>query len=443
MLVIPKGLETQKDRKSKIGSQIVPPPLKQRRHLNGQQQQQQVGGDAIAKRPRLTVTELQKHPFARGSYAGRLIELMQYHRSEYAMWANATIREMGSTEPMAVIEILTISRNMNLQWARCKVIFSNKTKRPFELARTRTSSRRRDRDPTRDTDRIESTPPREIGPKEEPGRTATWSGMDNSLDVRGIGDNDGESTSSSGPGHSRQIQVRGKQLGSEWRVLQDLRLRGLQQVSTHGGLPTLSKNTQGSEGGGFDGQDQEFSLTPTLVVRGVGLSINSDMAVDTPCFKGSLAAGDITLADKIEDDDMNDRHAGAEEVEDENMEIDETKDKRTMGTEMQDDEVQDRTRSVVSSIDNGSSSGVGGSQALVPINPMRTAGRRQQETTLSMAAEAGPTLDIIFSNLFNHSTLKVADRVEIHEPCRPVALLGSDESGAEVCVWIVERYAVG
>ncbi|KAG0379197.1 hypothetical protein BGX24_001371 [Mortierella sp. AD032] len=52
LLVIPKGLVTQKDcRKSKAGSRIVPPPLKER-NRNGKQFDK--------TKPKMTVTELQK-----------------------------------------------------------------------------------------------------------------------------------------------------------------------------------------------------------------------------------------------------------------------------------------------------------------------------------------------------------------------------------------------
>ncbi|KAF9571549.1 hypothetical protein EC968_000444 [Mortierella alpina] len=47
-----------------------------------------------------------------------------------------------------------------------------------------------------------------------------------------------------------------------------------------------------------------------------------------------------------------------------------------------------------------------------------------------------------FSNLFNWSTLKASDLVEIHEPCRHVdiPMVGSDTRGRKV--WIVERYKI-
>ncbi|KAG0280992.1 hypothetical protein BGZ95_007518 [Linnemannia exigua] len=110
LLVIPKGLITQKDYgRSKAGSRIVPPPLKER-NRNGKL--------ANKTKTKMTVTELQKqfiipkglitqkqygkkdqarttNLFAKGSYAGRLVDLMHYHRSEYSMWANATIREVA------------------------------------------------------------------------------------------------------------------------------------------------------------------------------------------------------------------------------------------------------------------------------------------------------------------------------------------------------------
>jgi hypothetical protein len=147
LLVIPKDLVTQKDYgKSKAGARIVPPlPLKEW-HRNG--------NEVTDAKPKLTVTDLQKQfvipkglvtqkeyskktpgrttkyralainfgkprgcaflatcwlitinpscschfsAFAKGSYAGRLVEMMHYHRSEYSIWANATIREGTSS----------------------------------------------------------------------------------------------------------------------------------------------------------------------------------------------------------------------------------------------------------------------------------------------------------------------------------------------------------
>ncbi|KAG9069178.1 hypothetical protein KI688_010074 [Linnemannia hyalina] len=159
LLVIPNTLVAQNGHgKSKPGARIAPPRPFVERHRNGDQVE-----DA---KPKLTVTKLQKqfvipqglvtqkqydkkvpgrttNSFAKGSYARRLVEMMPYHRSEYYIWANATIRKLkllGSSEPIAVIEVMSISRNMRLQWAKCKVISSNTTKPLFGLSSIRTRS---------------------------------------------------------------------------------------------------------------------------------------------------------------------------------------------------------------------------------------------------------------------------------------------------------------
>jgi len=52
------------------------------------------------------------------------------------------------------------------------------------------------------------------------------------------------------------------------------------------------------------------------------------------------------------------------------------------------------------------------------------------------------TFTIIFSNLFNWSTLKVLDRVEIHDPCRSLTLPKDKKPAGNDLTWIVERYKV-
>ncbi|KAF8996682.1 hypothetical protein BGZ52_011322 [Haplosporangium bisporale] len=59
-----------------------------------------------------------------------------------------------------------------------------------------------------------------------------------------------------------------------------------------------------------------------------------------------------------------------------------------------------------------------------------------QETTGEK--DAHRQIDLIFSNLFSWTNLKVRDRVEIHEPCRKIAF--SKSSGGYVL--IAERYRV-
>ncbi|KAH7047939.1 hypothetical protein BKA57DRAFT_463750 [Linnemannia elongata] len=475
LLVIPEVLVTQKDYgKSNASARIVPPRPLKKQHHNGEQVK-----DA---KPKLTVTELQKkfvipdglvtqkqcgkkapgrstNSFAKGSYAGRLVEIMHSHRSEYSIWANATIRErtcssfsifaspscvlkniiyllsfhllfcigklLGSTEPVAVIEVMSISRNMRLQWAKCKVVFRNKTKPLFGLTSIRTQSVIDDCESLNNSSRIKSM---SLGDTEASGLrsdwTATWSGRSGSLydELLNV-NNRSASFSRSGSGDSEGVPIKDKDSGKEWRVLHELQSRGSGQVRSLGTLLYLSKNIQCSEGDDISNeQGQELSLCTTPAARS-GLLSHADMLADASRFNGLSGSGDAPLAKSRDYQDV---------------EIDVIKNNGTMEVEVV--KALDRTVSVISSIDGGSSDS-GELPALVPLNPLRNTGNQQKETTISlqMTTEPGPTFDIIFSNLFNHSTLKVADRVEIHEPCRPVALFGSDPTD---CIWIVERYVV-
>ncbi|KAF9339966.1 hypothetical protein BGZ91_004091 [Linnemannia elongata] len=445
LLVIPEVLTTQKDYgKSNASARIVPPRPLKKQHHNGEQVK-----DA---KPKLTVTELQKkfvipdglvtqkqcgkkapgrttNSFAKGSYAGRLVEIMHNRRSEYSIWANATIRErklLGSTEPVAVIEVMSISRNMRLQWAKCKVVFRNKTKPLFGLTSIRTQSVIDDCESSNNSSRIKSM---SLGDTEASGlrsdSTATWSGRSGSLydEILNV-NNRSASFSRSGSGDSEGVPIKEKDPGKEWRVFHELQSRGSGQVTSPGTLLYLSKNIQCSEGDDISNeQGQELSLCTTPAARSGLLSHASDMLADASRFNGLSGSGDAPLAKSRDCQDV---------------EIDVIKNNGTMEVEVV--KALDKTVSVISSIDGGSSDS-GELPALVPLNPLRNTGNRQKETTISlqMTTEPGPTFDIIFSNLFNHSTLKVADRVEIHEPCRPVALFGSDPTD---CIWIVERYVV-
>ncbi|KAF8948609.1 hypothetical protein BGZ47_003873 [Haplosporangium gracile] len=447
LLIIPQDLVTQKDfGKSKAGARIAPPRPPKERHRNGIQIE-----DA---KPKLTVTELQtqfvipkglvtqkqqgkKAPgrtansFANGSYTGRLVEMMHYYRSEYSIWANATIREvklLGSTEPVVIIEIMSISRNMRLQWAKCKVISNNTTKPLFGPGSIRRRSVHDEWVSSGNNDRIEPISLADLKARgRRSGWIATWSGRSGLLDD-GLVDITSRSASLSrfGSGRFEGMPTKGKGPGKEWRVFHEMQSRGSDYVRVSRRSSHLSKNTQGLEGDGISGeQGQECNLYSAPAARSGLLPRSLDISVDTSQFKGLSDSGEAALAKDRDEQDM---------------EMGEIKFKGTVDAEVQVVSALDRTVSVASSIDGGSSDS-GELQVLVPLNPLRGTGKQQKETTTSssMTAEPGTTLDIIFSNLFNHSTLKVADRVEIHEPYRPVAFFESDHAE---CVWIVERYVV-
>ncbi|KAF9958351.1 hypothetical protein BGZ72_000492 [Mortierella alpina] len=83
-------------------------------------------------------------PLVRGGYAEKLASLVGYHKSEYVMWANATLRRdklFGSTEPLAVVSIKEIFREHSMQWTRCSVICSLSNKPPFDVVPERLKGR--------------------------------------------------------------------------------------------------------------------------------------------------------------------------------------------------------------------------------------------------------------------------------------------------------------
>lgn len=335
------------------------------------------------------------------------------------------VKISGATDPVAVIEVVSISRNMRLQWVKCKVISNNTSKPLFGPSSTKTRSLPDNSDPPDNDGRVESMSLADLGARgRQSDRTGSRSEGSTPLD-NGIVDikNWSALLSRTGSGRSEVMQIKDRNLRKEWCTFHDLQSMGSDQERSLRRRSHFFHNTHSSEGGGLLQEQQEFSLYDATAARSGLFSRPLDMSVDVPHFKGLPTSGGATLAD---------------DKGDQNMETDGSKNKRTKDAEMK---VVNRTVSVFSSIDGGSSDS-GELQALMPLCPLRTTGLKQQDTTtsLSMATEPGPTIDIIFSNLFNHSTLKVAERVEIHEPCRRVALFGS---GSADCVWIVERYVVG
>jgi len=249
--------------------------------------------------------------------------------------------------------------------------------------------------------------------------TINWSDQKDFLDYRLEDNND-----KSGSELSRGMRTKARQQGTEWRIFHELQPRGVQQARTPK-APTLPcANAQNSEsGGGLEEQSTDLGSSVAAARDdqiGPGLSTMVDAThFEEPSFGGN------TLVGKPADN----KDKGFGEIEDERI-----KENGIMDTEML--KTMDKWANATINVDDHSLRD-GGSKTPAP-----TSGH-QQDTRPFLADEPGLTFDVIFSNLFSNTTLKVADRVEIHEPCRPIVLLGNGNSGGlGGCVWIVERYVV-
>ncbi|KAG0239056.1 hypothetical protein BGX31_003074 [Mortierella sp. GBA43] len=402
-------------------------------------------------------------PLVSGGYAERLANLMSYHRSEYSMWANATLRQdklFGSTEPLAVVEITDLSMDHHLQWAQCKVIHSEHNRPPFDtdasLDRTNDDERLEDcvsqtqpndtseavNEP--ETDIVTSTPCHLIDGfvvEEEEEDDAASDGVEITGStvveivtstppdcIGGFTENDsmvGTYTEEDsinglhmdvhkmGVVSSSQGSVPGSSMGSlfksqqHWTMHEAAKLHSIVEDEPPTKLVQILKSSQGSED---EAEWNESLLEEVSVFPKQILAKDHRLRKSSP-VKQYSPQGDVPEGDRS----MESGPAMSSET----------------------DPVL-KTMSVGSVIDDKSSESDGGTMGMI-FTP-------QENPTLSAStphtATTGPTFTIIFSKLFNCATLKVTDKVEIHEPCHRIVTPDCGESAHDSAVWIVERYKV-
>ncbi|KAF9990771.1 hypothetical protein BGZ75_010026 [Mortierella antarctica] len=407
-------------------------------------------------------------PLVRGGYAERLASLVGYHKSEYVMWANATLRRdklFGSTEPLAVVSIKEIFRENHLQWTRCSVICSVNNKPPFDVVPERRGlTHANNTDPgifsqggrygsqegidvdivegggssqeAIDVEIVKSTP--------DP-NTVVLHSVESSFASQFIGEEDSISglhlnmgdmaVVSCTPETDLQSVVENASRNHAYRSIFDDSIVSIIEEGDEARAPFLNlKSSQGS--------DDEFEEASQI-------RNSHQSGVHVPLIVLPEPVGEIRLQclDKDFVYDANDenkfarRHSAQDDIERATSAI----------TSATDQSLYDGAEpaSVISSIDDRTWSST--SAPVVMCTPVEDLFSQDHNipTQGSITAsgqrrnvESEANFVIAFSNLFSWSTLKVSDLVEIHEPCRHIAIQmdGSDACGRKV--WIAERYKI-
>ncbi|KAG0324460.1 hypothetical protein BGZ99_001798 [Dissophora globulifera] len=361
-------------------------------------------------------------PLVRGGYAERLANLMSYHKSEYTIWANATLRAdkgFGSTDPLAVVEVVAISKDHRLQWTRCRVVFSENNKPPFDVSAD-TDQQISDHGacmspripldtiPT-NIDVVRSTPSQGIAPSSAPRDTSllydedSIDGLHADMGNMGVG----LLSSSQGSGFEGSIGEFMK-TQKRWHSQDDSMLDAIDEEAQTA-LQFL-RSSQGSD----EGADEYNDL---FVRREVGMERHA---------REKPEARELLQLSCINNLEMRANPVLIEEINEEEAMVPDG------------DDGLRRTASASSTIDSRSSdSGAEREVASASACRMESAlNRTQEEPRLE------PNFIIIFSSLFSRMPLKVADKVEVHEPCRKIIIPQFGPSTGGSAIWIAERYKV-
>ncbi|KAF9109820.1 hypothetical protein BGX27_007157 [Mortierella sp. AM989] len=357
-------------------------------------------------------------PLVSGGYAERLMNAMTYHRSEYTMWANATLRQdklFGSTEPLAIVEVMDISRDRNLQWARCNVIFNENNKAPFNVSPERV--RQYDGSYAGDfqLQRTDSDEGHGVSGLARGGIVMSTPSQDLHESMRDELDEPNIEEEDSIYGLHKDMFSMGVLVSSQGSIFDGSSSQ--QHPSTYF-EPTLKvineerddsasslrflKSSQGSD----DGAEEPESSFGRRKETAQKAQSNQDIVrmVDLTCIKDSTQSDDISTTDEIDADEAT---------------------------------VPSGDTGV--SVSSSASSTPGAKQ---PATAMPLSTKASKNSALQGNGDLRPSFWIVFSNLFNWSRLKVADKVEIHEPCRKIMIPDSGAHERSTTVWIVERYKV-
>ncbi|KAF9292152.1 hypothetical protein BGZ68_010408 [Mortierella alpina] len=405
-------------------------------------------------------------PLVRGGYAERLASLMGYHKSEYVMWANATLRRdklFGSTEPLAVVNIKEVFREHNLQWTRCSVICNVSNKPPFDVVPER----------------------RELASADETNSGYISGGEDTSKEVIDVDAVEGGGASQEDNGveivkstpdpntivlHSFESSVNSQFAGEEDSISGlHLNMGDMAVVSCtpETDVESVAENdslNQGYQGTVDDslssliqedeapkpflnlkssqGSDDEFEATTQI-------RLSHRTGVQAPLIVLPEPVGEIRLQclEKENVYSPRDESHCAQRL-DAQDDIERAASATTCATNQSLSD-GDAPASVISSIDDRSWSNTSAQVVMcTPVEELFSQDHNvssQKSTAASgqrRSDESEANFIIAFSNLFNWSTLKASDLVEIHEPCRHVNIpvVGSGACGKKV--WIAERYKI-
>ncbi|KAF9983921.1 hypothetical protein BGZ65_001289 [Modicella reniformis] len=378
-------------------------------------------------------------PLISGGYAEKLVNLMNYHKSEYTIWANATLRQdklVGSTEPLAVVEITEISRDHHLLWTQCSVIYSEHNRPPFDVDRFNHKAANRelntppfDTDPSNNNNKAKDQGAPHSQEKVHP-ETTGFTQIDivpstqpdciekfTQEDATAVSQFEEEDSISGLHMDVHKMGVvpslQGSVLGGSQSHF-TTKLYAIHENTGDLGSPVqFVKSSQGSDDEaecdrGIFFMPKEAIAPPKRNLpeqfcppESSSTITNTSYSSTSPIREPTPKSDNVISHDEIADD-------GADRIQ--------------------------RSASAVSAIDDRSSNS--GSTQTVTSTPQETI------STSHISHQARPSFTIIFSNLFNWTTLKVTDRVEIHEPCRKIAISEHEKNTHGSVVWIVERYKV-
>ncbi|KAF9965784.1 hypothetical protein BGZ70_004130 [Mortierella alpina] len=404
-------------------------------------------------------------PLVRGGYAERLASLVGYHKSEYVMWANATLRRdklFGSTEPLAVVCIKEISREHNLQWTRCSVICNTSNKPPFDVDPERPEFKDTDNassghnlerggglheaidvdiveggggsQESNDAEIVKSTP--------DP-NTIVRHSVESSLASQFTREEDSISGLHLNMGDMAVLSCT-PETDVESVVEDSSRSQGCQSIFCDSSISIIQDEDTASKSflnlKSSQGSDDEFEESTQI-------RTNHQSGVHAPLIVLPEPVGEIRLQclDKESvdspSDDIARRRNASEDIE-----------RATSATTSATDQSfsdGDVLASAISSIDDRTWSSTSAQVVMcTPVEELLSQDYTmptQDSITASgqrRNVESEANFVIAFSNLFNWSTLKASDHVEIHEPCRHVVIPMVDSNARDKHVWIAERYKI-
>ncbi|KAF9438642.1 hypothetical protein BGZ76_006203 [Entomortierella beljakovae] len=355
-------------------------------------------------------------PLLSGGYAERFLNLMTYHKSEYTMWANATLRKVklfGSTEPLAIMEIVSISSEGSLQWARCNVILCENEKSPFyviskedeyycigspnlsQILQTDMNENSENL-AIEESDIVRSTPSQDI---------SLWNSQEDAImeeddSIYGLH----KDISKMGVLISSQGSGLDNTNGPKNQHYQPSHCNNILGVASEGETRASSgiqylKSSQGSDD---EVEEPEFRIGRSKEVKRSKLNIRDvSRTVTLPCIGEPPQTENILPADEVNYNDAATSQWNVEALE----------------------------KSNASSTNN-------------TLPSSKIMGKAVESAILRDSIEPDSGIWILFSNLFNWSRLKVADRVEIHDPCRKILVPNPRSNDPHTAMWIVERYVV-
>lgn len=361
---------------------------------------------------------------------------------------------LESTEPLAVVEIRDIFWDHCLQWTRCDIIDSRKNRAPFDSLSCQEGRERQAVAGQEDTEQYQNRAVEQVddrrSPSQIPGyrtlhrndsiqdcsfatqQTDQVSISDGSQDAERVRASLDADDSISGLHHRMDKMIvlesaqgslyAGAQLVTEKYMLQEQSfLRQIQEDEEERWQPDLVKHLRSSQGS-TDGEDEaEYDRHRETLQPAVQRNSMNDR--DLTSELGEPTRDDTTI---------------------EPVDLDDTKERKVVSA---------RTNTCISSISEIVSATTDDLTDRDPIDsdssleyvksPVRAPSPEVNKHLPSEMTKDGKddahrqSINIIFSNLFSWTDLKIKDRVEIHEPCRKIVF--SQGSGY---VLIAERYRV-